>query len=202
MSGHERSTEPQSNDGHAPYTNDTTEPEPRAPSGQLSTETMNVLMAEEGTTATMPPFILNNVKRWTTYLQLENRVDIPGFNRPQPMTTERELSALHGMLTIMELVTTCHRVTKMFDVFDVIRVIVSELMQDTGVGVRQCRLSEEMVTDVDNMALEMPRFLFKIQEVTNISTWISLNAPVAETGRSPSPVNDDDEVIWSDEDGM
>ncbi|KAJ3477296.1 hypothetical protein NLI96_g10567 [Meripilus lineatus] len=156
--------------------------------------------------ATMPPFNTTHMDRWISFLHRENRVDVPGFMRPQPIETEEQRNALRGMLNIMELVHMRHQVTRMFDVFNNTRRLVSELMQDVvGSDARFCRMLQDRISDVDTMDNEMPRYLFDADEIANIGTWLSLNEPVPDTARSPSPPQDGEEeeqLIWSDTEFM
>ncbi|KAJ3484404.1 hypothetical protein NLI96_g5664 [Meripilus lineatus] len=150
--------------------------------------------------ATMPPFNLQHMDRWVRYLRSENRVDIPGFARPQTMDTEAECNALRGMISIMELVHMRIQVTRMFDVFEITRRLVSELMQDVvGSDTRYRRMRQDRIADVDTMVNEMNRYMFDIDEITNVGAWLDLNEPPQATARSPSPSKDEEELRWSDE---
>ncbi|KAJ3475161.1 hypothetical protein NLI96_g12025 [Meripilus lineatus] len=164
---------------------------------EKSTEPMDETTDE---VATMPPFNLQHLDRWARYLRSENRVDIPGFARPQAMDTEAERNALRGMISIMELVHMRIQVTRMFDVFEITRRLVSELMQDVvGSDTRYRRMRQDRIADVDTMVNEMNRYMFDIDEITNVGAWLDLNEPPQATARSPSPSKDEEELRWSDE---
>ncbi|KAJ3473801.1 hypothetical protein NLI96_g12817 [Meripilus lineatus] len=95
---------------------------------------------------------------------------------------------------------------RIFDIFNNTRRLVSELMQDVvGSDARFRRMLQDRISDVDTMNNEMPRYLFDADEIANIGTWLSLNEPVPDTARSPSPPQDGEEeerLIWSDKEFM